>query len=309
MELYIEKVILDQLNIDFLREKLSIGQQKLRDILYSYDGIKFFVDFNYDAIQFENYKIENPLFTKIVERNVITSISYVESIKDHFFKYSDCKQTLFFTQNEEDWFSEAEHKGALCFTYCNYQQKIEEIVNKCHFKIDLSQKFNGWESILLCVQELMPLNKIIINDSYLLDKPEFYETSLYPLIKGISNNKKTSKHFYTDITNSSKKRTPLDKIKIYNILKEKYKSSEIVLIHNNVDNLRSHDRILYSNFYLIDCAIGFNLNPVNTSNSQIIFETIFEIYTYKRLKNHINLMEKHLDELVHNMNFTLYYPI
>ena len=35
----------------------------------------------------------------------------------------------------------------------------------------------------------------------------------------------------------------------------------------------------------IDCGEGFNLIPYTASNSQIISETIFDKYTYNRLKN------------------------
>lgn len=306
MELYIEKQFLDSFYLEFVDNAASASQKIVATILKEYAEVEWFIDCKIESVeQIETLKAENPFFHA---RTVYSSPISVNSVKDHFFEKSKCDQTLIFTQNNEDWFEEAERKGAICFSISNYKEKIETIIRTCHFKIDLSEKFGGWDSTMENIRKLIPLNKIIINDSYLLDKPEFYDNNVYPLIKAVSKNKKTSKYFYTDITNSSKKRTPLDKIKVYNILKEKYKSSEIVLVHNNVDNLGSHDRILYSNFYLIDCAIGFNFNPFNTSNSQIIFETIFEKYTYKRLKNHKNLMEKHLDDLLNHKSFTLYYP-
>ncbi len=193
----------------------------------------------------------------------------------------------------------------MCFSYENYQQKIENIVLKCHFKIDLSEGFQGWEQTLQNIQELMPLNKIIINDAYLLDKPEFYESNVYPLIKAISKNKKTTKLFYTDILN---KKLTFNIGLIYNLLKEKYPTSEIKIMHNNVDNLNSHDRLLYSNHYIIDCAIGFNFNQHLISNSQIIIETIFEKYTYNRLRNHLRKMDNHFQNLKVDKRINAYYP-
>lgn len=306
MELYIEKNFLDLFSKEFNQNNLTIGQLTLSKIFKEYPDVKWFINCDINTQeQILMLKLENQFFAPVSESSPPTGI---DSIKDHFFEKSKCGQTLIFTINEEDWFDEAERKGALCFSYDNYQEKIKEIIDKCHFKIDLSERFKGWEETLKSIQELLPLNKIIINDSYLLDKPEFYETNVYPLIKGISKNRKTTKHFYTDIVNSSKKRTPPDKLKIYYLLKEKYKSSEIVVVHNNVDNLGNHDRLLYSNHYIIDCAIGFNFNPRVVSNSQIIVETIFEKYTYNRLRNHLRAMVKHIHSLETEKRFNLYYP-
>lgn len=302
MELYIEKEFLDCFNNNYISNEASIGQQTLSKIFKEYPDVNWFIDCEINTPeQLLKLMIENQFFE--LNRPIA-----VKSIKDHFFEKSKCEQTLIFTQKNEDWFNEAERKGALCFSFENYQQKIENIVRKCHFKIDLSERFQGWNYSLKSIRELMPLNKIIINDSYLLDKPEFYETNLYPLIKSISNNKKTIKHFYTDILNSSKKRTPLDKIKVYNFLKEKYPTSEIKIVHNNVDDFKSHDRLLYSNHYIIDCAIGFSFNQQLTSNSQIIIETIFEKYTYKRLRNHLRKMDGHFQSLIIDKRMNAYYP-
>ncbi len=42
-------------------------------------------------------------------------------------------------------------------------QKIENIIESCHFKIDLSEKFGGWDNTMENIRKLIPLNKIIIN--------------------------------------------------------------------------------------------------------------------------------------------------
>ena len=91
-------------------------------------------------------------------------------------------------------------------------------------------------------------------------------------------------------------------------MKEKYPTSDIKIIHNNVDNLNSHDRLLYSNHYIIDCAIGFNFNQHLISNSQIIIETIFEKYTYNRLRNHLRKMDNHFQNLLTDKRMNAYYP-
>ena len=304
MELYIEKEFLDNFYLEFDESSESSSQKIVATILKEYAEVECFIDCEIESLeQLDFLKSENSFFKAICDKS--KSPLAVKSIKDHFFEKSKCEQTLIFTQNNKDWFNEAERKGALCFSYENYQQKIENIVQKCHFKIDLSEKFKGWGTSLKNIQELMPLNKIIVNDSYLLDKPEFYKNNVYPLIKVISEEKSTTKHFYTDILN---KRVPFKTNIIYNLLKEKYPTSEIKIIHNNVDNLNSHDRLLYSNHYIIDCAIGFNFNQQLTSNSQIIIETIFEKYTYNRLRNHLRKMDNHFQNLKVDKRINAYYP-
>ena len=303
MELYIEKEFLDNFYLEFDESSASSSQKIVATILKEYAEVEWFIDCKTETLeQIETLKAENPFFHA---RTVYSSPISVNSVKDYFFEKSKCDQTLIFTQYKGDWFNEAERRGALCFSYENYQQKIENIVQKCHFKIDLSEKFKGWGTSLKNIQELMPLNKIIVNDSYLLDKPEFYKNNVYPLIKVISEEKSTTKHFYTDILN---KRVPFKSNIIYNLLKEKYPTSEIKIIHNNVDNLNSHDRLLYSNHYIIDCAIGFNFNQQLTSNSQIIIETIFEKYTYNRLRNHLRKMDNHFQNLLTDKRMNAYYP-
>ena len=304
MELYIEKEFLDNFYLEFDESSASSSQKIVATILKEYAEVECFIDCEIESLeQLDFLKSENSFFKAICDKS--KSPLAVKSIKDYFFEKSKCEQTLIFTQNNKDWFNEAERKGALCFSYENYQQKIENIVQKCHFKIDLSEGFQGWEQTLQNIQELMPLNKIIINDAYLLDKPEFYESNVYPLIKAISKNKKTTKLFYTDILN---KKLTFNIGLIYNLLKEKYPTSEIKIMHNNVDNLNSHDRLLYSNHYIIDCAIGFNFNQQLTSNSQIIIETIFEKYTYNRLRNHLRKMDNHFQNLKVDKRINAYYP-
>ena len=303
MELYIEKEFLDNFYLEFDESSASSSQKIVATILKEYAEVEWFFDSEIESLeQLEFLKSENSFFKA---RCVYSSPTPIKSVEKHFFEKSKCEQTLIFTQKNKDWFNEAERKGALCFSYENYQQKIENIVLKCHFKIDLSEGFQGWEQTLQNIQELMPLNKIIINDAYLLDKPEFYESNVYPLIKAISKNKKTTKLFYTDILN---KKLTFNIGLIYNLLKEKYPTSEIKIMHNNVDNLNSHDRLLYSNHYIIDCAIGFNFNQQLTSNSQIIIETIFEKYTYNRLRNHLRKMDNHFQNLKVDKRINAYYP-
>jgi hypothetical protein len=52
----------------------------------------------------------------------------------------------------------------------------------------------------------------------------------------------------------------------------------------------NHDRILYTNFVMIDCPIGFN-QVDRLSNSIITIETIFDKFTYNRRRRHYNKID------------------
>ena len=47
----------------------------------------------------------------------------------------------------------------------------------------------------------------------------------------------------------------------------------------------------------MDSGVGFNLMPMKKSDSQIISETIFEKYTYDRLKNLTKIQTAYLLKL------------
>jgi len=48
---------------------------------------------------------------------------------------------------------------------------------------------------------------------------------------------------------------------------------------------------------MFDSGKGFNLIPHKPSNSQIIVESIFSLYTYKRMKNHHRMHKFYLKKL------------
>ena len=58
-----------------------------------------------------------------------------------------------------------------------------------------------------------------------------------------------------------------------------------------------HDRSIATNFSFLECGKGFNLIPYKASNSQIISETIFDKYTYNRLKNINKNQLEYIDKL------------
>jgi hypothetical protein len=48
-----------------------------------------------------------------------------------------------------------------------------------------------------------------------------------------------------------------------------------------------HVRILYSNFFMIECGVGFNFDTSKRSNSKITVDTIFDKFNYSRINNHL----------------------
>lgn len=336
MDLYIEKDFLDNFDLEYNEKTASPPQLVLYSIFKEYPEVNIYMDCDFNDIEkVESYQDSNRIFSAITKNETSRLnpfFSFDEFLKDEPKISFD--QILIFTHKTKEWFNKLKIKGVLCFSYDDYESKIQNIISKCReIRIDLSDASNfpfSWNKIEI-LQTLLPLNKIIINDSYLLRKKHL-EKNLYPLIKSISKNTATSKYFWSNIfpkQDQNKKEPHFNMHDFYILLKDKYKSSEIKIIHNNgayydenlrkdeyfkdsniqekMRNFKFHDRLLYTNFYIIDCAIGFNFDTEKQSNSQIIIETIFEKYSYTRLKNHLKKMDD-IIKLLKNEDDKFFYP-
>ena len=282
MEIYIEKEVLEKLNNDFLSNNLSLGQKSLREILTSYSEIKFCTNFSLDNSELLKYKSENPLFNSITVEALFQSF---DSIND-FISKSGFKQ-LIIIDSKENYKNRdlIESKGGLYFTYDNYSEKIEEIIDCFHKKIDLSEKFVGWQQILN--KTFLKFNEIIINDNYLINDINNINNYILPLVKSVKKQCNLNRiTFITDYLNhpNYQKNTKLE------ILKNELRISNIEIIHNTFKGFSNHDRILYTNFLMIDCPIGFN-QVDRLSNSIITIETIFDKFTYNRRRRHYNKID------------------
>lgn len=282
MEIYIEKVVLNKLNIDFLNEDLKLGQKKLMHLLENYDELVLCSNISFESSDFEQFKFENPLFAKIAEKALIMSF---ESIDDFLLK-SKFEQTIILDDNDD--FNKkdlTERKGGLYFTYFNYSKKIEDIIDNFHKKIDLSERFNGWANVINV--NYLNTNEIIVNDNYLISKLEDINKFVLPLIKAVkSQNELRKVVFITNYLNQQNFRLTEKIEKIRSVLN----LYNVEVLHNNFRNFTNHDRILYTNFYIIECPIGFNqVNRI--SNSTITIDTIFDRFTYNKRRRHIKNME------------------
>lgn len=298
MELYIEKEFLDNFNIEFKEEIASKSQLILATILKEYPEIVWFTDHIFDSVEeLELIKQDNTFFKAML----VNSTNHKQILSFDEANFNSCKfeQALIFTQEEKEWFDKAKQKGALCFCYDDYEEKINTIINDCNaIKIDLFDVFAGWDSFSILNE--IPKNKIVINDGYLFwedgnNKP--IDQNVAPLLKKITNKKtKISIEVFTNYLNpdpKTKKRIELDKIKdkLNNIFRDYDIRFEFIQHHE-------HDRIVYSNFFILECGKGFNFNINKRNNSKITVETIFDKFNYKRINNHLRLLKKKKNESV-----------
>ena len=307
MELFIEKEFLEDFEID--SEKNPI-KEVVKNIITNYGDKQVFI--NYDEKDFVQLKNEYEFFALICNTTVPIPVSNIkESVKK-----SNFLQTLVFTKKEENWFEEIENKGALCFSFDNYEQKIKIIIDNLHFRIDLSEQFNGWS--FLDVFKTISYNKIIVTDGYVLvdSAGQKMEENIIPILKKLSdpclNN--ISITFFTKelkpISNQAKyiREKAKKRIKKFDSLFANI-NVKFKIINSSLNfGVDLHDRNIATNFSLLDSGKGLNLIPYKNSNSQIISETIFEKYTYNRLNSILRQQNKYIEKLnkLETLEFTQY---
>ena len=295
MELYIEKAFLDNFFVHYSESTSSRSDKILHSILKEYGDVTWFIDVPIETQEdLENLKLENPFFAY---RTGHFPPIPIKNFQEHFF-YSDHRQTIILSEKERDWFNEAENKGALCFSLENYQDRIEQYVEQCSVRIDLFEKFPGWET--LNFHNSLPYNEIIISDGYILsDKDgQKMEDNIIPLLDVLLKNAGKSKPVNVKIiTKEFNLKSGISEEKIKERVKKRYKQFKKTFKEKNVQfqvirfdkaSLPSkydlHDRIICSNYHFIECGKGFNLMPPKISDSRIIAENIFDKFSYTTLK-------------------------
>lgn len=281
MEIYIEKEFLDNFNSDYRHTEIY---SLLRKVFIEYGNKKVFINyFTNSPEDLLKQQLENELLGFISKEDAAPT--EVENIKEHLFNNSNFEQTLVFMQNKELWFDKAIERGALCFYFDNYEAKIKEILMICaSIKIDLSEKFPGWQSFKDL--RFIPKNRILLNDKYILTKNAIVRNYIPLVCSILAQNTKAKLEVYTDYLNNHS----FDQNAIYsNLCKEfeKTHSLDIEIIHLMQYPFKFHDRILYSNFFIIECPIGFDFKEWEKSNSKLTVETIFDKFNYKRISNHL----------------------
>ena len=305
LNIYIEKEFLDVFYKEYNEDKPSKVQTIVYKMLVDYPESKWFLDCDSDsAEEFEILKNENPIIAAKAANNYGPLM--VKSIKEEVFKQTDNKTSIVFMSKEQDWFGEAEKQGILCYSSKNYENKILEIIDTYHYKIDLSEKDFNWSKLKI----ISTFNNIKINDNYILvdkDNMKIDKNISSLLKKAISDNYRIAnveiftKEFLPKrlemtmrIEDAAKRKKEI----IEGLLSD-YKHVKFKIINNSVRTvaLNFHDRMIITNFQIVDSGMGFNLIPHKASNSQIVSETIFEIYSYKRIKNLVSTHDEYFKKI------------
>jgi len=289
MELYIEKEFLDDFYIDFKNTEI---QRVLKRVFNEYGNKRVFMNVSIDSAQeLEALKLENELFALMCSND--KAPIPIDNFEQHLFNKSNFEQTLVFMKNEELWFAKARGKGALCFCFGDFENKIKDIIGQLHFRIDLSDSFTDWN--FLSKFHFLDFNTITISDRYILsDKDnQKIDDNLVPVLKSFFSDKKaeikidilTKELNALSSSDNHKKEKAKKIITKLNRVFASSKAKFSIIMNDFPSQFVMHDRSIATNFSLLECGEGFNLIPFKASNSEIRSETIFDKYTYKRLKN------------------------
>lgn len=304
LNIYVEKEFLDDFYLEYDEEKASKVQTIVYRMLVDYPETTLFLNCEIDSIeQLQKLKIENPIIAAKSANS--TAPQPVKSVKEEVLKQTDDKTSIVFTSEKQDWFDEAEKQGVLCFSYGNFEKEINEIINTYHYKIDLSENDFNWNKLKF----ISTFNQIKINDNYIsVDKDvQKIDENISLLLKNAIDNydRITNIEIYTKNLNPKQpggdqqvEEAAQQKSQKLNRVFANYKA-KFKIINNSVSTVsfNFHDRMILTNFQIVDCGKGFNLIPHKASNSQIVSETIFELYSYKRLKNLASAHNKYFKKI------------
>ena len=292
MELFIEKEFLEDFEIDFDQNPIK---EIVKEIITSYGDKRVYI--NYNQNNFAVLKVEYEFFALICNTTVPLPVESIETS----VKKSNCLQTLVFTKKEESWHKEMESKGAWCFSFDNYQTKIKSLIDKLHIKVDLSIPFNNWNTLDFST---IPFNSVQITDGYILKDEKNIKENLIPLIASFVNLEKekiTIDLLVKEIgfkTATEEKKKEFAK-KQHGKLNSKFSKliNLKIYLSNLISDIDLHDRTVVTNFSILDSGVGFSIVNKKISNSQMISSSIFEKYTYDRLRRLKPYHQKYIKKL------------
>ena len=300
MELYIEKEFLDNFFIEYKSSKV---QEIVKNIFEDYGDKLVFMDVKIDNAQsLEQLKSENYFFAMMCSKDKVPTP--IDSLEEHLFNKSNFNQTIIFTEKENDWNLEAEKKGAWCFSFDNYEFKIKELIDKLHVKVDLSIPFNNWSALDFST---IPFNSVQITDGYILKDEKNIKENLIPLIASFVNLEKEKitidllvKEIGFKMATEEKKKEFAKKQ--HGKLNSKFSKliNLKIYLSNLISDIDLHDRTVVTNFSILDSGVGFSIVNKKISNSQMISSSIFEKYTYDRLRRLKPYHQKYINKLNSN---------
>jgi hypothetical protein len=127
---------------------------------------------------------------------------------------------------------------------------------------------------------------------------------LIPLIENLINKKKRKVEIDILVKELGSKNTADEKKKEFaknQHQKLNSKFSSLIKLRIYVSNLISeidlHDRTVITNFSILESGVGFSIVNKKISNSQILSASIFEKYTYDRLRRLKKLQQNYINKL------------
>lgn len=293
MDIFIEKVFIENFEREDVPDKRTNVQKVIYALFTKYTSINLFTNANFEWIS------ESELLSKFSDNN--TNIKFDINIQEYLNSNGiQSSQTLIFTKNPHSWLGKYKEMGVLCFDYGSYSNELHEFMENTHFKIDLSDEDNlpfKWDSL----NHLRMSSSIIISDRFILKnttQQKIRENIAKLLNSNLLKDKQYSLFIFTSFDKNLNKESINQKIQELNNLTADL-SIKIFVINKfkNLEVTDLHDRNIYTHYTLIDSGIGFNLKVSKPSNSQLISESIFDYYTFKRYKKHIQGFKKYLSKL------------
>jgi hypothetical protein len=295
MELFIEKEFLEDFEIDFDQNPIK---EIVKEIITSYGDKRVYI--NYNQNNFAVLKVEYEFFALICNTTVPLPVESIETS----VKKSNCLQTLVFTKKEESWHKEMESKGAWCFSFDNYQTKIKSLIDKLHIKVDLSIPFNNWNTLDFST---IPFNSVQITDGYILKDEKNIKENLIPLIASFVNLEKEKITIDLLVKEMGFKMATEEKKKEFAKKQHGKLNSKFsklinlkIYLSNLISDIDLHDRTVVTNFSILDSGVGFSIVNKKISNSQMTSSSIFEKYTYDRLRRLKPYHQKYINKLNSN---------
>jgi hypothetical protein len=291
MDLFVEREFIEEFELDYdCSEKKSEIQKIVFSIFTEFTRINLFINAP------DSFINESRILSLFSDSNL--NIKFNVDFEQRFFNpVALSNQTLIFTKHNRSWFYTLENKGAMCFSYKDYEVEIQNFISRTHFKIDLSDPENipiNWNIFKFLKSQT---NFIILSDSYILSNCSGQEIrkNLIPLLKeNLNKNRSYSIFIFTEVD----KEDINSKIGLLYSALNGFKVKLFVFnILPQCENMDLHDRVLYSKYTITDSGKGFNLFSNKPKNSQIVSASIFEKQTYKRLNNHFELLRNYVAKL------------
>lgn len=290
MDLFVEKEFIEEFELDYF---YSTNQTEIQRSIYTlfseYTNVRLFLDVS------ENFISESELLSRFTDSNleVMDNVNFEDYFSNHF---SLNIQTLVFTKESKNWFQALKRKGALCFSYADYDIEMNRFLNATHFNIDLSDKDNipvNWDVFRYLNKQT---NFIIISDPYILcdRSDQKLINNLVPLLRNNLDKRNSYSIFIiTEVDNDIERKIG----KIYSSLNDYNVKLYVFNRIRQIETIKLHDRLIYSNYAISVCGYGFNLNIRKPVNSQVNNTSILKKYTYKQFFNHFRLLAEYICKL------------